>query len=421
MKKAIGFLAVAAALYASVAGAATVSDVAEPPSGNVVLANLAVAAPNGGSAGPLVMDSAGALYGTSEYGGRYYRGFVFRLNPPKRPDGPWTKSVLHDFTDEEEGGPGSGVIIGPDGSLYGTTEADRGLVYRLSPPHHPDHHWSMTVLFDFRDLGAGRGGGPQGGVIIGSDGALYGTAGTSPNTNADMVFKLTPGRSSNERWQLTVLHMFYGDHEDGLQPQAGLTFGKNGELFGTTFYGGTGKCEVSYLPFSNGCGTVYMLRPPAVAGGQWTEKVIYRFSDAAGQGEHPNSALSLGPDGSLFGSAETGCSSSGCIAVFVLNAPSSDERSWTKTILYTIPNSSLRPITTAIDRRGAVFFIDEAGISKFTPSDGTEAGWAHSIVHGAKLLYKFPSGEGPAPGVVLARDGRLYASDGSVYLLDVGP
>jgi hypothetical protein len=83
--------------------------------------------------GPLVIGRNGALYGTTEYGGAYgYEeppslgvgyGTVFSLIPPQSPGGAWTKTTLWNFGGTSTDGvyPTGGLVIGPNGTLYGTT------------------------------------------------------------------------------------------------------------------------------------------------------------------------------------------------------------------------------------------------------------------------------------------------------------
>src|SRR5579862_555226 len=105
------------------------------------------------------------------------------------------------------------------------------------------------------------GGGSYVGVVMGPNGALYGTGKT--NT----VFALTPPATPGDAWPETVLHTFTGLNGDGLAPYACPIRGRSGSLYGTTQEGGT-----------LGFGIVYQLIPPATQGGAWTENVIYTFT-----------------------------------------------------------------------------------------------------------------------------------------------
>ncbi len=74
---------------------------------------------NSGPQGNLAMDAAGNLYGATYDGGAYRYGSIFKLTPT---NGGWTYTSLHDFTDGTDGAnPLSGVTLGSNGNLYGTT------------------------------------------------------------------------------------------------------------------------------------------------------------------------------------------------------------------------------------------------------------------------------------------------------------
>ena len=125
-----------------------------------------------------------------------------------------------------------------------------------------------SVLYSF--TGYADGSWPRGGVIEDASGAFYGTTqlGGSSHTcvpynkaTCGTVFKLTPSPSG---YSESVLHSFTGRGSDGADPMAGLTFDKDGALYGTT----------SSDDRDNGCGTVFKL---ASVGSGYTESIVYRF------------------------------------------------------------------------------------------------------------------------------------------------
>jgi uncharacterized repeat protein (TIGR03803 family) len=90
---------------------------------------------------------------------------------------------------------------------------------------------------------------PYGGLVFGADGALYGTTEVGGAGRNGTVFELTPpAPGAPQQWTETILHDFAG--ADGGNPYSGLVFGKGGQLYGTTFFGGG----------SNG-GVVFAQRP----------------------------------------------------------------------------------------------------------------------------------------------------------------
>jgi hypothetical protein len=111
--------------------------------------------------GPTV-DGAGNLFGTTADGGDgcggHACGTAFELSPDG--DGTWKAKTLHSFNDTDGQVVYAGVIVGSDGSIYGTAAAggahNAGVAFQLSPGK--GDHWVETVLHDF--TGGRDGGGP---------------------------------------------------------------------------------------------------------------------------------------------------------------------------------------------------------------------------------------------------------------------
>jgi uncharacterized repeat protein (TIGR03803 family) len=214
--------------------------------------------PEYGCAG-LTTDSAGNLYGTAVFGGATGNGTVFKLSPHVG-GGSWIETTLYSFGANSTDGivPVSNVLFDQTGNLYGSTSfggsGGKGTVFELSPPTVAGNPWTENILYNFS--------GPDGqeiraGVIFDAGGNLYGTSyngGTATHPNGT-VFKLTPPGTTGAPWTETVLHSFTGGL-DGGQPYAGLLLDRNGILLGTTSTGGTKPC------FSlSGCGVAFAIRP----------------------------------------------------------------------------------------------------------------------------------------------------------------
>ncbi len=242
----------------------------------------------------LIMDSSGNLYGTTRYGGLHDGGTAFMLAPSS--GGAWTETILYSFgaslTDAWV--PSGPLTRDGQGNLYGTTDSSESgnypNVFKLSPS---GTGWNESVLFTFSTQNGGTT--PEGGVVLDSEGNLYGTASRGGLYQGGLVYKLSP---SSGVWTETIVHNFTGVDGDGALPQAGLTFDSVGNLFGTTLYGGlyNGACQI-------GCGTVFELSPSS--NNTWRETVLHRFV-AGKDGSLPWAPVTVDSAGNVFGTASSG-------------------------------------------------------------------------------------------------------------------
>jgi uncharacterized repeat protein (TIGR03803 family) len=143
--------------------------------------------------------------------------------------------------------------------------------------------------------GADGTGGSAGRMIL-RDGHLYGAATAGGRYGSGVVFELAAG-GFRER-DVNTIYSFRGQ-PDGSFPYGALLFDPSGNIYGTTYYGGT-----------NGIGAVYKLSPQPV--GEWTEEVIYSFQEGA-DGNSPISNLVLDKAGNLYGTTSEGGLGSGTI------------------------------------------------------------------------------------------------------------
>jgi uncharacterized repeat protein (TIGR03803 family) len=131
----------------------------------------------------LVGDAAGKLYGTTQYGGTYGKGTVYKLDKAGR------GTVIHSFSGPDGATPSAGLILDRSGNLYGTTYAggasDMGIVFKL------DWGGNLTLLAAFHG-GRRDGMNPQASLVRDAAGNLYGTTSTGGAFNAGTVFKLSP-------------------------------------------------------------------------------------------------------------------------------------------------------------------------------------------------------------------------------------
>lgn len=198
-----------------------------------------------------VFDQAGNLYGTTSAGGANGWGTVYQL----KPTGPgWTENILDSIQDGSDGQTlSAGVIFDPAGDLYGATQTGGtgggGTVFELTSLSSGG--WNSSTLYGFPGPAFG---GPFRSVVMDNAGNLYGTTSGDGAHQWGSVFKLT---RSNGGWTYSSLHDFTGG-ADGGTPYGSLVFDANGNLYGTTFYGGTGQCDAQGF---TGCGVVFEITP----------------------------------------------------------------------------------------------------------------------------------------------------------------
>lgn len=289
--------------------------------------------------GGVVFGPDGTLYGTTVNGGSGY-GVVYRLQPPSSACEAafcyWTETVLYRFAAAPDGNlPTGNLIFDPAGNIYGTTEAGGsfgyGTVFKLT---HSGSNWTGQVLYSFAS--GQDGDDPTDGVVMDSAGNLYGTTpygGINHCQNScGIVFELTPSGSG---WTESVLYRFQGQ-PDGQRPYAGLIIDSLGNLYGATYEGGNGGGTVFELspsgnswnyailysltgsengPFARPAmdsagnlydstiipGTIFKLTP---SGGAWTYTDLHDFS--GNDGMVPRGSVTLDGQGNLFGTTSMG-------------------------------------------------------------------------------------------------------------------
>jgi uncharacterized repeat protein (TIGR03803 family) len=298
---------------------------------------------DGQSSAALLAGHGGALYGVAATGGANGQGTAFELKPPAGTGTHWRETILHAFANSNGDGlePEATPALGPHGVLYGTTanggSAGSGTVYSLSPPSTQGGAWTEEVLYHFPGY-AGDGTSPTGQLALAGDGTIYGTTeggGTGASRTAfGTVFQLTPPTSSGGAWTEALLYSF--SHVGALGPN-GVVLAPGGILYGSTIGmgGGTRDCQ-NGLP----CGTVFQLTPPETSGALFVETTLHTFVGDS-DGWQPNSIPVLGPGGVLYGTTRAGGTSdpSGG-TIYEMLPPSSPGEAWTEVILYSFPGNA---------------------------------------------------------------------------------
>lgn len=223
-----------------------------------------------------------------------------------------TFRVLHTFTGAPDGAhPGTGVVIDRAGNLYGVTYdggidgngctalgsgTGCGTAFKLTKR---DSGWVYTTLYKFQ--GPPDGNYPAG-VVLGSDGSLYGTTvgGGSFNTacpsyenGCGTVFRLRPPAnfcgSPLCSWNETQLYTFTGNTDGGNPHNGDLVFDAAGDIYGTTLLGG-----------ANAYGVAYQLAPSQ---GGYSENVIYNFNPDSNNLGSPYTGVIMDQSGNLYGTS----------------------------------------------------------------------------------------------------------------------
>lgn len=212
------------------------------------------------TASGIILDSQGSIYGTTTYGGGarcltyrmiYGCGVVYKLTPNS--DGSWKETLIYQFARGAGAAvnPSNGFVAEKAGGFLGSTRAGGdgiGTIFELIPSKTG---FVQNILHRFYDDPDGRF--PEGQLTVDSAGHVLGVTSTGGNAGYGMVFEL--GNTSKDGWRETILHSFRGG-TDGSYPYEGVVLDSQGNIYGTTGAGGNGSaCG------SSGCGTVYEIEP----------------------------------------------------------------------------------------------------------------------------------------------------------------
>ena len=356
----------------------------------------------------LVFDPKWNLYGTTYSGGAYeecsynsHCGVVFKLTPKGK------ETVLYSFCSQtncaDGENPSAGLVFDQKGNLYGTTIGGGangvGVVFKLTP------EGKETVLYSFcaRD-NCPDGYDPSSGLVLDQEGNLYGTTQYGGAHGAGIVFKVTP------KGKETVLYSFCAQNNcaDGAQPMAGLVFDQKGNLYGSTVEGGVVKnCY-------NGCGVVFRLTPKG------KETVLYNFctQNNCADGRNPVAGLVFDPNGNLYGTTGLGGAHGVGGVVFKLT-PKGKE-----TVLYSFcaqtncADGSYPAAGLIFDTKGNLYGTTEGGGINRSPY---EFGVVFKLTPKGKetVLYSFceqyngyncADGAYTSAGLIFDRQGNLYGT-----------
>jgi len=332
-----------------------------------------------------------------------------------------TFTTLHSFGSPAD--PLAGLVQGTDGDLYGTTVSGGtncsnaggcGTIFKVTPSG------TLTTVYSFcAQTSCADGEYPYAPLVQATDGELYGTT-LRGGVNCEAffescgtVFKISPlahriGRdpfaahtAAPPSGRLTTLYRFCAEHgcPDGQAPYVGLVQAADGNLYGTTTYGGVGSNCAS----QDGCGTVFRITLDG------TLTTLYSFCFLAGcaDGANPGGALIQASDGNLYGTTMNGGAGAG--TVFRITP------SGTLTTLYNFCSQS--HCTDGENPQSTLVQASDGDLYGTTPNGGAgDAGTIFKIslngafanIHSFCLQAPCADGTNPMAGLVQASDGNLY-------------
>ena len=331
-----------------------------------------------------------ALFGTTTFN----CGSVYKLT---RSGSSWLFSTLARIP-RNNCTPVARAAFGPDGHLYGSNAQPGGpygggTVFKLTPQVGPCRdvacYWMVNDVHDFNPL-VGDGYNLYGDLTFDQQGNIYGTTQFGGTYDWGTAYELTP---SGNGYTESILYSFSGYvGVDGGYPFAGLVRDTKGDLFGTTIFGGEDTngtvFEITYVP-----------------GVGWTEKVLHYFQDA-NDGESPRAGLILDSVGNLYGTTPGGGIGGGG-TVFELS-PSGD--AWTFKVLYSFSGCG-SPGTLSIDGTGNLYGTAACagiyGYGSIFKLSNTPNGWVYTSLYD---FTGFDDGRSPQGIVSIDTDGTLYGA-----------
>jgi uncharacterized repeat protein (TIGR03803 family) len=259
-----------------------------------------------------------------------------------------------------------------------------------------------TMLYSFGSV-PNDGFSPSAVLVQGSDGNFYGTTVYGGTSGSGTVFRISPSGT------YTTLYSFVGYPTDGAYPRAGLVQGSNGNLYGTTEYGGTStnsRC-------SGGCGTVFRISPSGI----YTS--LYSFVGYPTDGYEPYAELMQGSDGNLYGTAiEGGLYNIG--TVFRISPSGTYTNIYTFSGLFGIATNGAFPQARLMQGTDGNFYGTTVGggtSTDYNPQDGDfGVGTVFRISPSGTetALYSFVGspndGANPQVGLVQGSDGNFYGT-----------
>jgi uncharacterized repeat protein (TIGR03803 family) len=332
-----------------------------------------------------ILDAKGNLYGTTNLGGTYGSGSIYRLSLH---GSSWVYKSLYSLKGGTDGaGPAFGSLaMSPDNRLFGTTEGG-GNFGTAFDVWKATNGWKEAVVHDF---GVGSDGEqPIGGVVFDKAGNFYGTTSLGGASSNGTVFEV---KHSGNKWTEKILYSFKGG-TDAASPPAGVTLDAKGNIYGTSSFGG-----------ANGVGAIYKLH---LSGTHWKETILYNFQ-GGDDGQNPVGGVILDQAGNLYGTTFDGGVNGGG-TVYKLSRSS---KGWDLTTLYSFTGSYGGPYNKlTFDAKGALYGAtnsdgpnNDGMVFKLAPKKG---GWTFTD------LYDFTGGSDgglPYGSVAVDAKGNIFGT-----------
>jgi uncharacterized repeat protein (TIGR03803 family) len=247
----------------------------------------------------LIVDAKGDLFGTTIYGGANSDGTVFEIENNGAVEAPsyaTMPTVTASFNGSDGSNPTAGLIADPNGDLFGTTYLGDAVfeIKNNGTVAAPNYATTPNVIASF-DISNGEY--PYGALIADANGDLFGTTERGGANDDGTVFEIVNnGTLAAPSYASTPATLVGFNGSNGANPYNGLIVDANGDLFGTTYYGGANNVGTAFEIKNNGT----VVAPNYAS----TPTTLVSFNGS--NGANPYAGVSADANGDLFGTTDYG-------------------------------------------------------------------------------------------------------------------